>query len=156
MKKFLLLSTIFALTTACTLSKKPKFKYIGNLVVKNVSMRDITLKADAFFDNPNSLKGKLSIDDIHVFVDNIDVGTISSQEFEVPSESEFSIPLEGTFSLSKIYKENKNKLLGSVLKVIQTDSLNIEYKGTIKYRLGSFSYPYKIEKEQKVSLKQKN
>ncbi len=153
MKKFLLLSTIFVLITACTLSKKPKFKYIDNLVVKNVSMRDITLKADAVFNNPNSLKGKLSIDDIHVFVDNIDVGTISSQEFEVPSESEFSIPLEGTFSLSKIYEENKNSLLGSVLKVIQTDSLNIQYKGTIKYHLGSFSYPYKIEKEQKVSLK---
>ncbi len=116
-------------------------------------MRNITLKADAIFNNPNSLQGTLSIEDIHVFVDNIDVGTISSQEFDVPAQSEFAIPLEGTFSLSKIYEENKNTLLGSVLKVIQTDSLDIQYKGIIRYHLGDFSYPYTIDKYKKVSLK---
>ncbi len=152
MKKFLLLLTMFLLVTSCSISKKPEFKYVDNLKVKNIGLRNITLKADAVFNNPNNLKGKLSIDDIHVFVDNIDVGTISSEEFDVPAESEFAIPLEGTFSLSKIYEKNKNGLLGSVLKVIQTDSLNIQYKGSIRYHLGSFSYPYKIDKEQKISL----
>ncbi len=155
MKKFLLLSTIFLLCIACSFSEKPKFKYIDNLLVKKVGLRDITLKADAVFNNPNHLSGKLSIEDIHVFVDNIDIGTISSQEFEVPAKEEFSIPLEGTFSLSKIYEENKNGLLGSVLKVIQTDSLNIQYKGVIRYHLANFSYPYEINKEQKISLKQR-
>ncbi|MEW7290440.1 hypothetical protein [Aquimarina sp. 2304DJ70-9] len=152
MKKFLLLLTILMLITSCSISKKPEFKYVGNLKVKNIGLRNITLKADAVFNNPNNLKGKLSIDDIHVFVDNIDVGTISSEEFDVPAQSEFAIPLEGTFSLSKIYEKNKTSILGSVLKVIQTDSLNIQYKGSIRYHLGSFSYPYKIDKEQKISL----
>ncbi len=153
MKKFLLLSTIFTVITGCTISKKPEFKYVDNIEVKNIGMRNITLRADAVFNNPNSLKGTLSVDDIHVFVDNIDVGTISSEEFDVPAESEFAIPLQGTFSLAKIYKDNKNSLLGSVLKVIQTDSINIQYKGSIRYHLGDFSYPYKINKEEKISLK---
>ncbi len=153
MKKILILSTILIGITACSFSKKPTFKYVDNLFVKNVSMREITLNADAIFDNPNHLGGKLSVEDIHVFVDNIDVGTISAQEFNVPAKSEFSIPLQGTFSLSKIYEENKNSLLGSVLKVIQTDSLQIQYKGVIRYHLGNFSYPYQIDKQQKVSLK---
>ncbi len=153
MKKFLLLSTIFTLLTGCTFSEKPTFKYVDNLEVKNIGLRNVTLKADAIFNNPNHLKGKLSIDSIDVFVDNIEVGTISSQEFDVPSKSEFSIPLEGTFSLSKIYEDNKSNLLGSVLKVLQTDSLDIKYQGTIRYHLGNFSYPYKVEKQQKVSVK---
>ncbi len=153
MKNLLLLLTIFLLAISCSIPKKPKFKYIDNLEVKNVGLRNITLKADAVFNNPNHLKGTLSVEDIHVFVDNIDVGTISSKEFEVPSKSEFAIPLEGTFSLSKIYEENKNSLLGSVLKVIQTDSLHVRYKGNIRYHLGSFSYPYKIDKEKKLPLK---
>ncbi|WP_109298964.1 hypothetical protein [Aquimarina sp. AU474] len=155
MKKFLLLSTIFTLIIGCSFSEKPKFKHIDNLLVKKVGLRDITLKADAVFNNPNRLSGTLSIEDIHVFVDNIDIGTISSQEFNVPAKDEFSIPLEGTFSLSKIYEENKNNLLGSVLKVIQTDSLNVQYKGAIRYHLGNFSYPYTINKEQKISIKQR-
>ncbi|WP_298315405.1 hypothetical protein [uncultured Aquimarina sp.] len=154
MKKLLLLSTIFAVITSCSVSKKPEFKYVANIDVKNISMRNVTIKADAVFNNPNNLNGKLSVDDIHVFVDNIDVGTISSQEFDVPSKKEFTIPLEGTFSLSKIYEENKNNLLSSVIKMVQTDSLLIQYKGNIKYHFGNFSYPYKIDKEQKVSLNQ--
>ncbi len=153
MKKILLLSTIFVLISGCTFSKKPEFKHIDHLEVKNVGLRNISLTADAVFNNPNHLKGKLSIDDIHVLVDNIDVGVISSQEFDVPSKSEFTIPLEGTFSLSKIYEKNKNSILGSVLKIIQTDSLDIQYKGVIRYHLGDFSYPYEINKQKKVSIK---
>ncbi|SEM11833.1 hypothetical protein SAMN04487910_4160 [Aquimarina amphilecti] len=153
MKKLLLLSTIFLTIFGCSVSKKPEFKYVTNIDVKNVSMRNITIQADAVFNNPNNLNGKLSVDDINVFVDNIDVGTISSKEFDVPSRKEFTIPLEGTFSLSKIYKENKNNLLNSVLKMVQTDSLLIRYEGNIRYHYGNFSYPYKIDKEQEVSLK---
>ncbi|WP_378172906.1 hypothetical protein [Aquimarina sp. SS2-1] len=153
MKKLLLLSTIFIVITSCSLSKKPEFKYVANIDVKNVSMRNITIQADAVFHNPNNLSGKLSVEDVHVFVDNIDVGSIHSQEFEVPSKKEFTVPLEGTFSLAKIYDENKNNLLGSVLKMVQTDSLLIQYKGNMRYRLGSFSYSYNINKEQKIPLK---
>ncbi|WP_271764964.1 hypothetical protein [Aquimarina algiphila] len=153
MKKFLLLSTIIISITSCSISKQPKFKYVDNIMVKNISVRNITLKADAVFNNPNHLKGKLSIEDVHIFVDNIDVGTISAQEFDVPSKNEFIIPLEGTISLSKVYKDNKNSILGSVLKVIQTDSLSIQYKGIIRYHLGNFSYPYAIDKTQDISIK---
>ncbi len=117
MNKFLLLSTLLIGITSCSISKKPEFKYVDNIEVKNVSMRNITLKADAVFNNSNHIKVKLPIDSIHIFVDNIDVGARSSQEFDVPSKNEFTIPLEGTFSLSKVYK--KNNVLGSALKVIQ-------------------------------------
>ncbi|MBW1297727.1 hypothetical protein [Aquimarina litoralis] len=153
MKKFLFLSTIFAILSSCSVSKKPEFLHISKIDVKNVSMRNITINADAVFMNPNNVGGKLSIDDMHIFVDNIDVGTISSEEFDVPSKDEFKVPLEGTFSMSKIYENNKNNLLNSVIKMVQTDSLNVQYKGNIKYHLGNFSYTYKIEKEQKVSLR---
>jgi len=125
---------------------------VDNVVVKNVSLRNVTLSANAVFHNPNNLKGKLSIDNIHIFVDNIDVGVISSESFSVPSKNEFSIPLEGTFSLSKIYSNNKNDLLSSVLSAIKRDSVDIQYKGSIRYHLGSFSYPYKIDKSQKIAL----
>ena len=152
MKKLVLLSTIVTLFTGCSLSKKPEFKYISTIEFKNISMRNVTVVANAVFENPNHLNGTLSIDDIHIFVDNIDVGTISSEEFDVPSKKEFTIPLQGNFSLSKIYEKEKNNIVSSVLKFAQTDSLLVQYKGTIRYHLGNFSYPYKIDKEQKISL----
>lgn len=153
MKKFLLLLTIFFCLAACSVSKKPEFKHIDRIGVKNISMRNITVTADAIFNNPNSLKGTLSLEDIHIFVDNIDVGTVSAKEFDIPSQAEFAIPLEGSFSLSKIVSDSKNDILGSILKVVQTDSISIQYKGIIRYHLGSFSYPYNIDKQQKISVK---
>jgi len=153
MKNFLILLTILLGVGSCTFTKKPKFKYVDKVEVKNIGLKNVTLKADAVFDNPNDLKGKLSTDSIQVFIDNIHVGAILAKEFKVPSKSEFAIPLEGTFSLSKIYNNNKNSILGSVLKAIQTDSITIQYKGVIRYHLGSFSYPYKIDKQQKISLR---
>jgi len=153
MKNFLILLTILLGVGSCTFTKKPKFKYVDKVEVKNIGLKNVTLKADAVFDNPNDLKGKLSTDSIQVFIDNIHVGAIRAKEFKVPSKSEFAIPLEGTFSLSKIYNNNKNSILGSVLKAIQTDSITIQYKGVIRYHLGSFSYPYKIDKQQKISLR---
>ncbi len=153
MKKFLILLTIYILATSCAIPKQPTFKYIDNLEVKSLNLSKITVKANAVFNNPNDLKGKLSIEDIHVSIDNIDIGSLSPAEFNVPAKNEFTIPLEGTLSVSKIYQDNKNDLLGSVLKVMQTDSLNIAYKGIIRYHLRSFSYPYHINKQQKVKLK---
>lgn len=153
MKKFLFLLTITLVITSCSITKKPEFKYIDNLEIKNMGMRNVTLKADAVFNNPNHVKGTLSIDSISVFIDDIEAGIISSESFDVPSKNEFTIPLQGTFSLSKIYKKNASGILGSVLKAIQTDSLQIRYKGNIRYHLGSFSYPYAIDKTQKVPIK---
>ncbi len=153
MKRLLLLSTILISIASCSVSKKPEFRHIENIEVKNVSMRNVTINADAIFNNPNHLKGKLSIDSIRVFVDNIDIGMISSQEFDVPPKGEFTIPLKGSFSLSKIYNKNKNMILGNILKIVQTDSLLIKYKGSIRYHLGAFSYPYTVNKEQRVSIK---
>lgn len=155
MSKILLLSTIFVFITGCSISSKPAFKYIDNIEITNISLGNVTLNANAVFNNPNSLKGKLSINDIHLFVDNRNVGVISAKEFIVPARTEFAIPLQGTFSISKIYNENKNSIFGSILRVIQTDSITVQYKGHIKYYLGDFSYPYVINKEQKIRLKLK-
>ncbi len=153
MKNFLLLSTLSILIASCSFSKKPEFKYVDIIEVKNLNIDKITLNADAVFNNPNNLQGKLSIENIHLFVDNIDIGVIRAQEFDVPAKKEFTIPLEGTFSLSQVYTKNKSNLLNSVLKVIQTDSINVQYKGIIRYHLGNFSFPYNINKEQKISIK---
>ncbi len=153
MKKLLLLLTIVAITTSCSIGKQPEFKSISRIDVKHISVRNVAIKADAIFKNPNHLKGKLSIEDLKVFVDNIHVADIQSETFNVPSNDEFSIPLEASFSLSKIYKNNTKSILANVLKAFQTDSLQIMYKGNIRYHLGDYSFPYTIDKTQHIVLK---
>lgn len=152
MKKLFTLLIALALV-GCSITKQPEFKEITRIDVKNISMRNVTIEADAVFNNPNILKGKVTIEDLHIFVDDIDVGVVSSQEFDVPARAEFTIPLQGQFSLAQIYAKNKKGFLGNILNVLTTDSLQIQYKGKLRYHLGSFSYPYTIEEKQNISLK---
>ncbi len=153
MNRFLLFLALFASVSSCISPKKPVFKYVDMIKIEKIGLREVTVKANAVFENPNALNGTLSIDDIHIVVNSIDVGTVSSEIFKVPQQNNFTIPLKGTFSLSKIYENDKNNLLNSILRTIQTDSIQIQYKGAIKYHLGDFKYPYKINKKEYISLK---
>ncbi|WP_459211652.1 hypothetical protein [Aquimarina rhabdastrellae] len=91
----------------CVSPKKPIFKTIKSIKIEKIGLREVTLNADAIFENPNALQGTLSLEDLHIFVNDLDVGTISSTTFEVPSKAEFNVPLKGSFSLSKIYKKQQ-------------------------------------------------
>ncbi|QKX07492.1 hypothetical protein HN014_22085 [Aquimarina sp. TRL1] len=153
MNKILLLLTIFFISIRCSSPEKPIFKSLNNIDIKKASLTEVTIHADAIFDNPNNLSGKLSIEDLHILVDNVDIGIISSKEFNVPKKESFTIPLTGTFPLSKIYKNNKKGILNSILSIATTDSLTIEYDGKIRYHLHDFSYPYHINTSQKIKIK---
>lgn len=151
MRTFLILSITLLLFSNCTkVVEKVTLVELGNITVKKAKKRNITLTADAVFKNPNNLSGKLSIDDVHIYVDDIDSGIITSREFDVPKKGEFTIPLEAKISRSSIFKSNKEKLLNAVLKVIQNDSIKIQYKGEIRYHLGRTSYPFTIDKTQNI------
>lgn len=153
MYRLLLFSCLFLGVLSCSQPKKPVFKAVSSIEIKKLGLKNVTVQADALFENPNALSGTLSLDDIHIFVNDLDVGTISSQTFEVPSHTEFTIPIQGSFSFSDIYAHKKQGLLNSILATIQTDSIHIQYKGAIRYHLGSFSYPYKIDTKQSIALK---
>ncbi len=151
-KHYYLFGFLVTLLTSCSVTKKPEFKRVDAINVTQMSLQNVTLEADAVFENPNHIGGRLSIDDIHVFVNEIDMGTVSSETFEVPAKSEFNIPIRGTFALSKLLKDNKKGFLGNLLNTIQTESLDVKYVGKITYHLGSFSYSYPIDKTEKIDL----
>ena len=151
-KKHYWLALSALLFIGCSFTKKPEFKRIDAIRIDQMNLQNVTLEADAVFENPNSIGGRLSVDNIHVFVNEIDMGTVSSNTFEVPAKKEFTIPIRGTFSLSKLYSDNKKGILGNILNTLQTQNLDIKYEGKITYYLGNFSHSYNIDKSEKISI----
>lgn len=153
MKLYTLFIILSLLLMSCTVNEKPEFVKVNSLEVVEISIRNFILEADVQFLNKNSIGGILEARDFHVFIDSIDVAVIKSEPFIVPKKNEFKIPLRATIPFEKVFNDNKQNLLNSIMNVVSKKDIMVTYKGKIRYKLGAFHYDYPIVYKQEVSLK---
>lgn len=149
---FLLLIITF-LFLACSINKQPVFLKVENIELIEANSNFITVKANAYFNNPNDVGGTLKSDKINVFVNDLKLANVSSEDFKVPAKKEFSIPLLVTINTNKILKAKADNVLGSLLNSVLNKSIKIQYKGDIIYKTFGFSYTYAIDETEHVKLK---
>ena len=150
MKKLILLSTVIFSFISCSVKEKPEFLRIENIKVLDADGQNVKIKADAFFQNPNDIGGKLLTEGIKVFINDVEMATIVSEEFEVPAKKEFSIPLVVNIPTDSIVSE---KSIGGLLSSLLYQKMKVHYKGDIKYKVLGFSHSYDIDKTEDVKIK---
>lgn len=153
MKKHLSILLIFLTMFSCKVRETPEFVSVDSIHVKHSDVRTITLSANANFKNPNDIGGTLESDGISVMVNDIELGSLKSEAFDVPAQEEFSIPLEVTLSTEDIVKKDKGGLIGGLLNSILSKSIKVQYKGNITYKALGFSYDYPLDIVQDVKIK---
>lgn len=150
MKQFAVLLIIISTLTSCV-SKKIEYQDIENINIISLNTEEITLSADAVFKNPNILGGKVTPENIIVFIDDKEITTVKSKEFKVPGVKKFSVPLEVTIPFNKIPGNNGGGLLGAVL-----GSLNKTHKvtfvGNLHYKVAGFKSTYAINHTEELKL----
>ncbi|AUC76036.1 LEA type 2 family protein [Olleya sp. Bg11-27] len=150
MKKTLILLTILTCFFNCKVTEKPQFIKVENIKVLESTSRFITVTADAFFLNPNSIGGQLKTDGIKVIVNNNELASVTSQNFKVPARKEFSIPLQAKIPTdSLLSNKNLSSLLGSFL----SKKMTVQYLGEIKYKVLGFSHTYQVDRTEDVKIK---
>tara|TARA_R110002126_G_scaffold286314_1_gene437891 strand:+ start:7715 stop:8179 length:465 start_codon:yes stop_codon:yes gene_type:complete len=154
MRKAIYFLGLFILMCSCNVNKKPVFIKIDNLKLISFKNDTIRLKANAFFQNPNDVGGKISTDEIKVIVNGTEVAQVSSDEFKVPARNEFTMPLKVAISAKQIFKNNKNGILGGLLNSIFKKSIKVQFKGDLKYKVFGYSsnYPVDITQDLKIKL----
>ncbi|WP_044398705.1 LEA type 2 family protein [Lacinutrix sp. Hel_I_90] len=150
MKIRIILSTILLTMTSCKIQEKPEFLRIENIEVVDSNSDYIIISGDAFFNNPNRIGGKLETKGIKVSFNDIDMGTVSSQSFEVPSRQAFSIPLQAHIPSKKLLNLNN---LSSLLNSVLNKAVQVKYIGEIKYTVLGFSHRYTVDEIQEVHIK---
>ena len=118
MKNITLLVILSLIMFGCTVTEKPEFIKVNSVEVIDASFNNFTLLTKLQFENKNSVGGTLQAKNIHVFVDSIDVATISSEPFNVPSKKEFELPLQVKIPFSKVYADNKKSILENILNAV--------------------------------------
>ncbi|MFC0604541.1 LEA type 2 family protein [Winogradskyella pulchriflava] len=150
LKRYLLFLLFFTLVFNCTVTEKPEFIGLENIKVVNSNIQTITLKADALFMNPNDVGGSLKTDDLKVYINDTEVATVVSDEFNVPSKKNFTIPLIVAVATDSIMD---NKSLGGLLGSLISQRLKVQYKGDIKYKVLGYSSTYSVDETQELKIK---
>ncbi len=136
----------------CTVNEKPEFIAVDNIEVISVSPDTLTIKADAYFNNPNDLGGTLKTDGIDVLIANVNVANVRTEAFDVPGKRQFSIPLVAKVATKDVFKKNKDNLIGGLLNTLLTKKIKVQYKGEITYKALGLSYDYPIDLTEEVNI----
>lgn len=152
MKKVLSILVFIFVVISCSVKKKPIFLKIDDVNVLSFKTDTVKLEAKAYFKNENDIGGKISTDEIKVFVDDIEVAKVSSEEFKVPANKEFSVPLLVAVPTKKVF-DNEGGILGGLLKSVLNNSIKVKFKGNIKYKVLGFSSVYPIDKTKELKIK---
>ncbi|MBT8252379.1 MAG: hypothetical protein HKN00_06380 [Flavobacteriaceae bacterium] len=150
MRNTLILLTILLLIPSCKVTEKPEFIGLENFSIQDASNRYIRISADAHFSNPNNVGGKLKTDGIKIFVNDVEMTTIVSEEFDVPAKDDFEIPLKADIPTDSLFSD---KSIGGLLGSLFNESLKVRYLGDIKYKVFGFSYTYALDKTENVKIK---
>ncbi len=143
----LLFALIFSLNSCVT--KKIEYQKLENLQVLSVSNKEITLRADAIFKNPNILGGTVTPENILVFIDGKEITTVKSSEFKVPARKNFSVPLEVTIPFKKL--SGSGGILGAFLNSLGKTH-EISFKGNLNYKVAGIKSTYEINHTEKLKL----
>ena len=150
MKKIILLSTLCFVFFSCSVKEKPEFLAVTNIKIIESNSKFISLSADALFKNPNDISGKLETEGIKVFVNDVEMATVSSKSFKVPSKKEFSVPLLVNIPTDSIISD---KSLSNLISSLFSQKLKVQYKGELKYKVFGFSHTYPIDEIEDVKIK---
>ncbi len=143
---FILTLTFFS----CSVKKKPEFLKVENIKIKESSKEFITLTANAYFKNPNIVGGKIATNGISIYVNDLLMAQVSSEEFKVPSKKAFTIPLEAQIPTERLLdRKNLSGLLNSLI----NRKIKVQYKGIIDYKVLGFSDSYHIDRTENVEIK---
>ncbi len=153
MKNILYFSFLVLLITSCSVQKEPIFIKVDNVKVISFASDTIKLKADAFFENPNDVGGKISTDEIKILINEKEVAQVFSEEFKVPARQEFSIPLIAHIPTKNILNSNKNGVLGGLLNSLLTNKVNVRIKGNLEYVVFGFKREFLVDKTQEIKFK---
>lgn len=149
-KRLLMFSLIFTLLFNCSFTKKPEFVRLEDFEVVDSNSKNITIRAEALFLNKNDVGGTLKTDDLKVYINELELASVVSEEFDVPKREKFTIPLTIKVETDS-FTNDKN--LGSLLGSLILQKLKVHIKGEIKYKIMGYSSTYSIDEIQDVKIK---
>ena len=144
---------LLAFVASCTQPEAPSFIKMQNVKVDDVRNSQVYLSGEAVFHNPNPIAGKLVDTDLHLTVNEVDMGKVQQDtSINIAGNSEFIVPVKVDFPLKKVMS-NKKGLLKGVLNALLDKKVDAKYSGTITLNFLKVNFDVPVDYEVEVALK---
>lgn len=153
MKKLIYFIVLFLVISSCSVNKEPVFLKVDNVKVVSIASDTIRLKAEAFFENPNDVGGKISTDNLSIFVNNSEVAQVFSDDFKVPAKDQFTIPIIAVIPTKKFLNISKNDGIGRLINSLISNKVNVRIKGNLEYVVFGFKKEFLVDKTEEIKFK---
>ncbi|APZ47842.1 hypothetical protein BW723_16765 [Polaribacter reichenbachii] len=153
MKKAFYFLSFLILFFNCSVKKQPIFIKVDDVKIVSFAADTLKLRANAFFENPNDVGGKIATDDIAIFVNEIEIAQVFSDEFKVPAKDKFTIPLTANVPTKKLLNSDKNGVLGGLINSFITKKVNVRIKGNLEYVVFGFKKEFIVDKTEEIKIK---
>ena len=152
MKKTFYFLGLFLLIYSCSVRKSPIFIKVDDVKLISFGTDTIRLYANAYFQNPNDVRGRITTDEIKVIVNGVEVAKVYADEFNVPARNEFLVPLKVVIPTKRIFENNKNGILGGLINSILAKKVKVQFKGNLKYTVFGFQKEFLIDKTEEMKI----
>jgi hypothetical protein len=153
MKKLVIFFGIFLFFFSCSVKKAPVFLKVDDIKIINITSDTIRLGANAYFNNPNDVGGKMYTDQIKVIINDAAIAQVSSDVFKIPSRKDFTIPLKIAIPSKQIFENKKNGILGGLLNVLTNKPVKVQLKGNLNYVVLGFKKEFIIDTIEEIIIK---
>lgn len=153
MKKAAIFFGFFLVFYSCSVKKSPVFIKVDDLKVINIASDTIRLGANAYFNNPNDVGGKIFTDDIKVLIEGAEVAQVTSDVYKIPARKDFSIPLKIAIPSKRVFENTKNGILGGLLNTLMKRPVKVQLKGNLNYVVLGFKKEFIIDKTEEIIIK---
>ncbi len=148
---FLIFTCLFFI--ACSKPAAPTFLKMEDVEVVDVKDKQVYVTANAVFNNPNPVAGKLVDTDLKVIVNEIDMGTVQQDTTTaIPANSNFKVPVHINFPINKVFSSKKGLLKG-VLNALIDKKANVKYEGTITLNFLKVNFDVPVDYEGELVIK---
>ncbi|MDP5107103.1 MAG: LEA type 2 family protein [Polaribacter sp.] len=153
MKKGLYFLGLFLLMYSCSVKKPPVFLKVDDIKLISYASDTIRLNANAYFENPNDVGGKISTDEIKVIINGVEVAQVLAEDFKVPARKDFTIPLLVNIPSKNIFANKKDIFLGGLINSIITNKVKVQFKGNLRYTVFGFQKEFLVDKTEEIKIK---
>ena len=144
---------ILLVSVSCAIKQKPTFIKVENIKLITANSTKVILSANALFNNPNAIGGRLNTDGVTVYINDISFGMIETEEFKVPADDNFTIPLKIQINTKDLFDKDPNGFLNGLLNSVLNRTLKVRYEGTIQFKALGINHSYLINKTETVKIK---
>ena len=144
---------ILLVSVSCAIKQKPTFIKVENIKLITANSTKVILSANALFNNPNAIGGRLNTDGVTVYINDISFGMIETEEFKVPANDNFTVPLKIQIKTKDLINKDSNGFLNGLLSSVLNRSIKVRYEGSIQFKSFGIKYSYPIDKTETLKIK---